>query len=313
MTTPAPRPLLVAIGDSDAHGASLAYAVGVARHESRALRLVHVVHPPVGGSGPENMLVTFSAAQLVGEGLLHQAAERVRALSNGQLQPELLSRRGPVVATLLELAADCDRVVLQHRQQSRLRRVFTGSVVTGLAARCPVPVVSVPEFWSSWTLADPRIVVGVDDADADPFLLDDAFATAAALRGTLTVLHGWFVPSSYAEVADRAAVRSWGTRTHDLLVERLEPWRTVYPDVDVHVDVRHERPVDALVDASRHADLLLIGRNASPLRPTHLGSLTRALVRESLCPLEVVPAHDRADRDARPEGRLRTPATTGRS
>ena len=147
---------------------------------------------------------------------------------------ELVNRRGPVVDTLLELAADCDRVVLQHRQQSRLRRVFTAGGHR-LAARCPVPVGSIGP---PGRCADPLIVVGVDDVDADPFLLDEAFATAAALRGSLTVLHGWFVPSSYAEVADRAAVHSWGTRTHDLLVERLEPWRTEYPEVDVRVDVR---------------------------------------------------------------------------
>jgi hypothetical protein len=72
------------------------------------------------------------------------------------------------------------------------------------------------------------------------------------------------------------------------LSERLAAWQAAYQDVDVRIDVRHMRPADALVAASRHSDLLLLGRGERHGygQPS---SLTRALIRESLCPLEVVP------------------------
>jgi nucleotide-binding universal stress UspA family protein len=72
------------------------------------------------------------------------------------------------------------------------------------------------------------------------------------------------------------------------LSERLAAWQAAYQDVDVRIDVSHMRPADALVAASRHSDLLLLGRGERH-GYGQLSSLTHALMRESLCPLEVVP------------------------
>jgi nucleotide-binding universal stress UspA family protein len=126
------------------------------------------------------------------------------------------------------------------------------------------------------------------DATDDP-VLDRAFATASSLRGTLTVLHAWSLPPLYdAAVVDRAALRVWGLSLRDLVTDGLETRRTAHLDVEVRVDVVHMRTVEALVNASRHSDLLLLGRSGRPQQPTHLGSSSRALIRESLCPVEVV-------------------------
>jgi nucleotide-binding universal stress UspA family protein len=295
VTSERPRPLLVAVGDPDVHTAALAYATDVARRERRGLCLVHVI-PPFADAGPEVMLLSFEDAQLVSDDLVHRAEKWVADETEGTVPVEAYSVRGLVVDVLVELAQDADKVVLQHRQQSRLRRVFTGSVAAGVAGRCTVPVVSVPETWSSGPWHQPRIAAGILGDDSDDTLLDHAFATAAEVRGTLTVLHAWTLPSPYDDArVGRDALREWGRLTSEQVGDRLKPWRSLYPDLDVRVRVDIERPADALVEQSRNSDLLLVGRSGGRHRVPHLGSLSRALIRESVCPVEIVPVRTGAE------------------
>lgn len=294
-------PILVAVGDSDVHEAALIYAADQALRDGRGVQLVHVVHGGAGGGGPENALLTFRGAQVVGEQLVHRAAARVEQISDGRVRTQALTRTGATVPVLLELGERADRVVLQHRQQSRLTRIFTGSTTAGVAARCGVPVVSVPESWTGPLTTGAHVTVAVDGPDPDEALLRHAFETAGELDGTLTVLHAWFLPTAYDDaVTDRGAMHAWSVRRHDELEERIEPWRRSHPTVQTRVHVLHMRPVDALLQASGHSDLLVVGRNTSRHRLPHLGSLSRALIHESLCPVSVVPAALPAHEQAAP-------------
>ncbi len=293
MAHTAPKPILVAIGDADSHESALAYAAQEATREGRGLVLVHVMHPVHSSVGPDTMLISFKAAHLVGEQLVHRAAERAVALTNGQVTVQAEVRRGPIVPTLLEIGDACDRVVLQHLQQSRLHRVLTGSVASGVAGRSSVPVVSVPESWAPGPSGIRHITVGVDgdgSDGSDDAVLGRAFELAAEHNGTLTVLHAWYLPAVYDDaIVDRTTLQDWTARAQDRLQASVASRRAEYPDVDVRVEVKHMRPADAVVEASRHSDLLLLGRSRSPHHVPHLGALTRAVIRESLCPVEVAP------------------------
>ena len=60
--------------------------------------------------------------------------------------------------------------------------------------------------------------------------------------------------------------------------------------VDVEVEVRHQWPADVLVDDSRNASLVVIGRRGvHGWVPEHLGSLARTVLRAARCPVMVVP------------------------
>jgi nucleotide-binding universal stress UspA family protein len=281
-------PLLVGIGATDGNGAALVYAAGLAAREHRGIRLVHVFAPPSSHS-PEAILLTSEAAALVSEDLVQRARDRLHAL-DANLQVETLTRRGSVSDVLVQLGRAADRVILEHRQQSRLLRVFNGSVTAEVAARCAAPVVSVPEFWATWTDDRPHLTVGVRGDATDDAVLGRAFATAAAVDGSLTVLHAWSLPGLYDRaIADRTALAAWRVSLGDAVTDRLEPWRKAHPDLDVRVDVVHMRTLDALVNASRHSEMVLVGRSGKPQCPTYLGSSGRALIREALCPVEIVP------------------------
>ena len=283
------RPLLVAVGDAGTPGSALAYAAEEALREGRGIRLVHVVQAS-SRSDAETVLLTDRAAQQVAQGLVQEARARLRAATDDQVELEVLIRRGHVPDVLEALGHDADRIILEHRQQARLRRVFTGSVAARTAARSPVPVVSVPEHWSSWGSNGSHVTAGVQADPSDEEVIDEAFASAASLEATLTVLHAWSMPDAYLDaVADRRTLALWRRSVRDQLSEQLDPWLGAYPKLRVRVDVAHMRPADALVNASRRSDLLVLGRSGDVRRPHHLGGTARALIRESMCPVVVVP------------------------
>ncbi|GAB3788109.1 universal stress protein [Nocardioides pacificus] len=253
------------------------------------MRLVHVVHPSSGFVVPEALALDLEAADQIGREAIAAAAQRVGELSGDSVKIETVVQRGSTVDVLVELSRDSECVVLQHRRQSRARRILTGSVTSGVAARCGVSVVSVPEDWSP-RLGAPRVSVGLDEGTPDSHLLDEAFATASRMGATLAVLHAWYMPAMYDDtLVDRTEAAQWSTRAEVSIAERLAPWRERYPEVPVDVVVLHMRPADALADASIGSDVLLLGHRG-PHHIPHLGSIARAVLREARCPLVLVPA-----------------------
>lgn len=70
-----------------------------------------------------------------------------------------------------------------------------------------------------------------------------------------------------------------------LLADALRPWRARYLEVRVLEDVVLFTPEHALIRRSASAALVVIGQRAG----SRAGSVTRALLRESSCPVAVVP------------------------
>jgi nucleotide-binding universal stress UspA family protein len=74
------------------------------------------------------------------------------------------------------------------------------------------------------------------------------------------------------------------------LREEVQDRRARYPEVDVDAVVRTGKPALALLEASTDIDMMLISRPFTHLRANALGTLSRALIREAVCTVEVVPA-----------------------
>lgn len=294
LKTSSPAPVVVALADD--HPGALRYAASEAVRDRRPLRVVHVLHPPRGGPGPESMLISFEAAEVVAERLLRDQYELARRLVAGAVPVERVLRRGPVVESLMEQCEDADHLVLQRRHAARLRRLLTGSTVAALAAHSPVPVVAVPELWSG-PRATPHVTVALGEHDIgvrESTLLAQAFAEAETRDASLTVLHAWFLPAEYGEVTmANPTLEDWQDVARRDVEAHVTPWREAHPTVDVRVDVPHLRPADALLRDSRHSDLLLVGRRTHGLQ--HLGPVVRGALRESQCPVVVVGVPATAD------------------
>jgi nucleotide-binding universal stress UspA family protein len=150
------------------------------------------------------------------------------------------------------------------------------------------------------------VTVAVGDRDVEhreELLLEHAFAEAEARKASLTVLHAWYVPPDYGEVyLDEALLDQWRAESRRDLQEHVATWAAAHPSVEVRVEVPRLRPADALVRASRRTDLLVVARRRSH-GLVHLGSVVRAVVRESRCPVLIVTPDtpDRIDRSAADE------------
>ena len=100
-------------------------------------------------------------------------------------------------------------------------------------------------------------------------------------------MHAWFIPSVYEEaVVGRGAVTRSREATRLRIEEQLARGRSAFPAVEARLDIVHAQPVDALLEASRHADLLVLGRRRHGM--VHLGRLTRSVLRRARCPVAVV-------------------------
>ena len=124
-------------------------------------------------------------------------------------------------------------------------------------------------------------------------LLATAFAVASQTQSELRIVHAWHMVSPYDEaIAHRVATPDWEKDEARAIEGVLIDLRMAYPDVQVHVDVVHGQPGFTLVAASRQADLLVISRPAHGGFVHYLGATARAVIRESGCPILMVPPLD---------------------
>jgi nucleotide-binding universal stress UspA family protein len=286
-------PVVVGVDGSDDSDRAIRFAVEEATRLGTGLRLVHAVYETLPMS-PMVPLVSSETLDEVGRRIVTDAAARLRELVGGRLAVETVVALGPPARGLLDAAADAALIVLGHRHLSRLGRVFTGSTTIALAARASCPVVCVPAEWTP-TPAQPRVVVGVDGSSGSRAAIGAAFEAASRRGGSVTVLHAWRLPDQYDAVAGSPVLEDeWLQESEIILSEILAGWRDSYPDVPVDVELRYERPAAALTEASAKADLVVVGRHGhGGVLGLPLGSIARALVHHSHCPVVLVP--DRAE------------------
>ncbi|MFF6909092.1 universal stress protein [Streptomyces sp. NPDC012389] len=277
---------------------SLAAALWAAEEASLlgvGLRLIHVEEWPVTAEVP-----VLSAESLVEryETLLRATADRVRSERPG-LDVTTEMARGRAPAELTAAANESEVTVLGSRGLGGVVGFLIGSVSLAVVGRARRPVVLVrspaagpPASAAGADGAGSGIVLGVDiDSPCDP-LLAFAFGEAARRDVELRVLHSWS-PSpafGYTAILDPGVGSGLGRKAADGLAEMLRPWRSKFPAVRVTERVSVGPAAAELVDASRSAGLLVVGRRSrrSPVGP-HLGHVAHAVIHHSPAPVAVVP------------------------
>ncbi|ANZ13783.1 stress-inducible protein [Streptomyces noursei ATCC 11455] len=134
------------------------------------------------------------------------------------------------------------------------------------------------------------LVVGTDGSD-DALRAVDWAADEAALRGCpLRLLHAslW---ESYATSAMPTARNPQARRdaaARQVVAGAEERVRQRRPEVTVSGAVREEDPVHALVDASDHAAMVVVGSQGHGLSGVVLGSVSLTVAAQAHCPVAVV-------------------------
>ncbi|MGX4691974.1 universal stress protein [Streptomyces sp. JNUCC 63] len=287
-------PGLVVVG-VDGSASSLA-AVEAAAREARLrgaeLRVVHaflwpVMHVPLGPSplGPPEGGLQNMADRLVAE-----AVERARAVAPGVDVSHAVVTGEPL--TVLEAQSRAaELVVVGSRGMGGFVGLLVGSTAVHLAAhgRCPVLVVrGQPE-------AEGPVVLGVDGSAAGRRAVDFAFAEAELRKAPLVALHAWTTWNAALPAPQDVSMPyanppgALAEEEERLTAEALAGCQERYPGVVVEHKVVHGRTREALIEASRSAQLVVVGaRGRGGFTGLLLGSVGQALLHHAHCPVTVV-------------------------
>ena len=285
MTDQNPMPVVVAVGD-DSIDSALAFAAAEAVASGCGVHLLHAVHLFV--QGGDTVFAEPTDEERLGRKTLNAALERMREIADPATRITSDLQLGGVVATLVAESEDARMIVLEHRDLSRMKRLVTRSVAGGVAARARVPVVSVPTGYTPSTTDTPApVTVGVDAIDQSEQLLRTAGAAAKRRGATLHVVHTWSFPNAYDDlVMSNQEETEWRERAEREIQAVLDGLGDAVAGVPVRIEARHARAAEALVDASRTSQLVVVGRH-DPLMPvgSHVGPVARALLHASACPV----------------------------
>lgn len=303
-----PETVMVGVARAEAD-AVLAYAADELRRRGGRAWVVHVVPAPMVDGLAAPMVVEGDTLRLAGAKVLDAASLRLEHLTtDNHVVATLL--HGPTVPALVGASGAARLIALERRDHPR-PRVITRSVSSGVAAHADGQVVVVPAGWQPSPDREDTVVVGVADVLTAPLLLAVAFDEAVSRSARLRIVHAVHFTDQYDDVlfAGDAGAAELAALKRDL-VRELAPTMHRYPLVRSELVVERARPADVLVEESRAAALVVVGRHraALPWGP-HLGSTVRAVVRESACPVLVVdPAA--AFGDSRDEAGARVLAAT---
>ena len=279
------RTVVVGVDASQESQEALTWARGIAGADDRIV-VVHAWEIPL--MTGYDMVVAVDISEI--EQLSQQGLdELVAKLDDPRVVP--VTHRGHAGRALVDEGKDADLIVVGHRGNSRLS-LMLGSTANYVLHHTERPVVVVRG--EEPTVPPLRVVVGVDDYD-DP---EDspsvrALQWAANLPGVQEVraVHAWFLPPLavgmfHPASTDLTAMDEAGQRVADRVGEAAGP----FPDgVTVTAEVARGTGGFALIEASREADLVVVGRRGrGGFASLLLGSTSAETAAHSHAPVAVI-------------------------
>ncbi|MDG4825345.1 universal stress protein [Asanoa sp. WMMD1127] len=278
--------ILVGYDGSAAARAAVGWALDEARRSYGRVRLVEVVEWPVrvGPATPRAENWPRSETYRDAERAVARTVS-VLAEANPDVPVDGLVVEGPAAAMLADLSSGALLVVVGNRGRGGVAGLLIGSVAAEVVTHAAGPV-AVVRAADAGRPARGLVVVGVDDSPGGRAAVSTAFAEASARNAPLTAVRAWPPPGRpRGAVADPEAA--------EVLTDLLAEGRRAHPAVTVTTRVPSADPAAALVDASRDAQLVVIGSGRrGGFRGLRVGATARQLLRYAHCPVLVARAAD---------------------
>ena len=145
-----------------------------------------------------------------------------------------------------------------------------------------------------------RIVVGIDGSTSSTEALQWAVKQAELTESTLEALTTWEWPTTYGVALFLPTDYDPAADAERVLEGVLDPARKAHPTADIRAIVIEGHPALALVEASRGADLLVVGsRGHGEFSGMLLGSVSEHCVAAAHCPVLVFRDRDEDHHDVR--------------
>lgn len=273
-------------GSPPAHTAMM-WAAAEAALRGGTLSLVHATD--TNAQAPLLSQAEIRRCRQAGRDTLDRAVQGVKArYPELTVIEELTESAAP--ESLRRAAALSGTVVVGHRGLGGFSSLLLGSVGLAVAAAATTPVVVVR---GSGEPIEAGVVLAAVRDDNDMGCARVAAREAMLRKVPLRLLHVWSagLPIGSREVRRRDCGEEAARLHVHALTSVSDQVREEFPALTVHADGQKSHSVPgALVDASHHADLLVIGGRRSPgyLGPT-LGRTTLSLLQHARCPVELLP------------------------
>lgn len=277
--------------------AALEWAVSRERSRRGEVVLVAVVHDALLEAISDDE--TTGAIEAALQSLDDQVVRLARSKADVQISTQLV--RGDPKHVLERFSSPTSVVVLGSHDSTIREPLFARSLTSRLISEAEGPLVIVP---STGVPAGDGVIVGVDDSSESKAAVWFAAEEAERTHTSLTLVHAWLEPVPITIVGDIAAADlPWSEPSHrDLLEQQADRIRVRLPGLVVQSILEQGSIAETLVRHARSASLLVLGtRGYGPVLSALLGSVTRALVRATPCPIAVAgPGYARALRGLLP-------------
>ncbi|MGY6024675.1 universal stress protein [Streptomyces spinosirectus] len=199
----------------------------------------------------------------------------------------------PPREALLAAGLAANLLVLGSRGLGGMSALLLGSTGAQTAAEADFPVALVRPVPHTEELPAGPVLLAIDaDNPAQDGVIALAFEEAAMRAVPLRALYAW-MPSDPVRTYP---VTSWqygrsprSRHSEQLLTETLLPWRHKFPDVRVEEICLEDVPAGAVIAATHHAALAVLGHRVTPAAGPRLGAVAHAAVRHATCPVLLVP------------------------
>ncbi|MFD7915990.1 universal stress protein [Streptomyces sp. NPDC059752] len=280
--------VIVGVDGSEPARQAALWAAGEAERRRRPLHIVYGADTD--GRALYVSVETIERVRVAGRALLDETAAAVKERHPGLVATTEFGRGDPV-ASLHRAAGLRGTIVVGNRGLGGFNSLLLGSVGLKVTAGAKTPVIIVRGTESD--AESGTVLAGVrDERDLD--CVRYAAREAELRKAELRLLQVWNVLQSVGDVVtmmdDIKEIADEYVRHLTALTERI---RREFPDVTVRADAEKSMSVaGVLVEASRHADLLVMGgRRASAYLGPTLGRHTHSLVHHSHCPVLLIPRH----------------------
>lgn len=295
------KAILVGVDGSHASYKATWWAANYAKHAGLTLQIVCAY------SLPSYAAVSFDATytSMGDDNAAHNDAQEIlskaKAIADEQgVEADTLIVTGDPASVFVELSRNYNLIVIGNRGKGGLAERLLGTTSSSLPAYAYCPIVVVPYTDDDGNLMHlnntiTKVAVGSDESKWGLKALAIAADFANAWGAELDVISA--VPNVQGGV-EKGVLDSY---MEDLNV-RVKPLQETYPDLTINKTVVQGSAVNALTQASKDHDVVVVGsRGRGGFTGLLLGSTSQGLLQHSVGPVYVVPrkyveaAESRAD------------------